>query len=50
MQVYLGNILAGKRIHRVGKSCGINRVGEGVLRAGYGCRSSKMDFWCRLIL
>ena len=31
----LGNILAGK---------GINRAGEEILRAGYGNKSSKMDF------
>ena len=31
----LGNILAGK---------GINRAGEGTVRAGYGNRNNKMDF------
>ena len=31
----LGNLLTGK---------GINRAGEGVLRAGYGNNNSKMDF------
>ena len=31
----LGNILGGRRI---------NRAGKGVLRTGYGSRSSKMDF------
>ena len=40
----LGNILAGERINRAGKVRGINRAGEGVLRAGYGSRSSKMGF------
>ena len=35
---FLGNILAGK---------GINRVEEGIVRAGYG---NKMDFQCCLIL
>ena len=32
----LGNLLTGKGIYRAGKSKGINRAGEGVLRAGYG--------------
>ena len=40
----LGNILAGKRTNRAGKGRGINRVGESVLRAGYGSYSSKMSF------
>ena len=31
----LGNTLTGR---------GINRAGDAVLRAGYGSRSSKMDF------
>ena len=35
------NILTGKGICRAGKSKGINRAGEGILRAGYG---NKMDF------
>ena len=43
-QVYLGNILAGKEINRAGKSQGINRAGEGIIRTSYGSRSSKMDF------
>ena len=34
-----GNLLTGRGVNR-----GINREGEGVLRAGYGSRSSKMDF------
>ena len=38
----LGNILTG--INRAGKGKGINRAGEGILRAGYGNCSSKMDF------
>ena len=47
----LGNILAGKGINRARKGCGINRVGEGIVRAGYGHRSSKkLDFKCCLIL
>ena len=40
----LGNILASKGINRAGKARGINRASEGVVRAGYGSRSSKMDF------
>ena len=32
----LGNLLTGKGINRVEKGWGINRVGEEVLRAGYG--------------
>ena len=37
----LGNLLTGKGIYRAGKGKGINRVAEGILRAGYG---NKMDF------
>ena len=37
----LGNILTGGGIYRAGKGKGINRAGEGVLRAGNG---SKMNF------
>ena len=37
----LGNLLTGKRIYRAGESKGINRAGEGIVRAGYG---NKMDF------
>ena len=37
----LGNLLTGKGIYRAGKGKGINRVGERVLRVGYG---NKMDF------
>ena len=40
----LANILTGGGANRAGKGQGINRAGEGVLRAGYGSRSSKMDF------
>ena len=40
----LGNILAGKGINREEKGRGINRAGEGVVRAGYGRSSEKMDF------
>ena len=46
----LGNVLTGRGIYRAGKGKGINRPGEGVLRAGYGRPSSsalhnnKIDF------
>ena len=40
----LGNLLTERGVNRVGKGLGINRAGEGVLRAGYCSRSSKMDF------
>ena len=41
----LGNLLPGKGIYRAGKGRGINKAGEGVLRAGYGNnKNSKMDF------
>ena len=49
----LGNLLIGKGIYRAGKGKGaittsqwrgINRAGEGVLRAGYGNNNNKMDF------
>ena len=40
----LGNLLTGKGIYRAGKSKGINRAGEGIVRAGYGNNSSKIDF------
>ena len=54
-----GNLLTDKWINRGGKGRGINKAGEsalatrqsrGILRAGYGSHSSKMDFYCRLIL
>ena len=38
----LGNILTGRGIYRVGKDKGINRAGEGIVRAGYG--NNKIDF------
>ena len=38
----LGNLLTVKGIYRAGKGKGINRTGEGFLRAGYG--NNKMDF------
>ena len=37
----LGNLLTGKGIYRAGKGKGIDRGGEGIVRAGYG---NKMDF------
>ena len=40
----LGNLLTEKGMYRAGKSKGINRAGEGIVRAGYGTSSSKMDF------
>ena len=40
----LGNLLTGQVINRAGKGKWINRAGEGVLRAGYGNHSSKIDF------
>ena len=42
----LGNFLTGREVYRAGKAKGkgINRAGEGVLRAGYGNSNSKMDF------
>ena len=40
----LRNIATGGGINRAEKGKGINRAGERVLRAGYGSRSSKMDF------
>ena len=39
-----GNLLTGKETYRAGKGKGINRPGEGIVRAGYGNNSSKMDF------
>ena len=40
----LGNLVTGRGVNRAGKGRRINRAGEGVLRAGYGNRSFKMDF------
>ena len=37
----LGNLLIGKGIYRAEKGKGINRAGEGIVRAAYG---NKMDF------
>ena len=46
----LGNILTGRGMNRAGKGRGINRAAKGVLKAGYGSCSSKMDCQCCLIL
>ena len=42
----LGNLLTGKVVYRAGKvwGKGINRAGQGILRAGYGSSNNKMDF------
>ena len=49
----LGNLLIGRGaiaksqgpgVNKAGKGRGINRAGEGIVRAGYGNRSSNMDF------
>ena len=37
----LGNLLTSKGIYRAEKGKGINRAGEGIVRAGHG---NKMDF------
>ena len=44
----LGNLLAGNEIYRAGKGKGINRAGEGIIRADYG--NNKMGFYYHLIL
>ena len=44
VQVYQKVFLTGRRINRARKGRGINRAGGRVIRAGYGSRSSKMDF------
>ena len=41
----LGKLLTGKGIYKAGKDKGINRAGEGVLRACYENNNSKMDFF-----
>ena len=38
----LGNLLTDPGINRAGKGKGINRAGEGIVRAGYG--NNKTDF------
>ena len=40
----LGNLLTGRGVNSAGKGRGINRAGEGIVRAGYGNRSSKIEF------
>ena len=40
----LGNLLTDRGKNRAGKGRGINRAGEGIVRAAYGSRSSKMNF------
>ena len=40
----LENLLTGRGINRAKKGRGINRAREGIVRAGYGNHSSKMDF------
>ena len=40
-EILLEKILTGKEVYRAGKGKGINRVGEGIVRAGYG---NKIDF------
>ena len=44
---FLGNILTGRVINRARKCKGINKAGEGIVRAGYG---NNMDFLFRPIL
>ena len=34
--IVLGNLLTGKGIYRAWKGKGINKAGEGIVRAGYG--------------
>ena len=34
----------GRGAYRAGKGRGINKAGEGIVRVGYGSRSSKMNF------
>ena len=45
----LGKLLTSRRINRAGEDRRINKAGEGIIRAGYGTRSSKMDFESSLI-
>ena len=40
----LGNILAGKGAIATSHGRGMNRAGEGIVRAGYGNKNNKMDF------
>ena len=39
--ILLGNLLTGKEICKAGKGKGINRAGEGMVRAGYGNKNNK---------
>ena len=41
----LRNILAGTGVNRAGKGVIATRQGRGIVRAGYGCRSSKNKKW-----
>ena len=41
----LANILTAQEIKKAGKGQGKNRAGEGIVRAGYGFRSSKNKKW-----
>ena len=36
----LGNLSTGQAIYRAGKNKGINRTGEGIVRAGYGDKTN----------
>ena len=38
------NILSGRGAIATSQGRGINRAGEGVVRAGYGNKNNKMDF------
>ena len=40
----LGNLLTVGGINRAGKGRGINRAGEGVLRAGYGNKKVRKNY------
>ena len=40
----LGNIFAGKRAIATSHGRGMNRDGEGIVRAGYGNKKTKTDF------
>ena len=40
----LGNIFSDQEINTAGKGRGINRAGEGIVKAGYGNKNNKMNF------
>ena len=40
----LGSLFKARGVNRAGKGRKINRAAEGIVRAGYANRSSKMDF------